>query len=83
MTGARSVPTEGSAYIGDFPAGGTATAVFRASVSDSAEAQTYPLDVYVKYENRDGDSVTSDIETIGVPVGGKIEFIIVSEPADC
>ena len=77
--GSPVVPTQGSAYIGDFPAGGTATAVFRASVSDSAEAQTYPLDVFVKYENSDGDIISSDIETIGVPVGGKTKFIIVSE----
>ncbi|MGB9177002.1 MAG: S-layer protein [Methanoregula sp.] len=77
--GSPVVPTEGSAYIGDFPAGGTATAAFKASVSDSAAAQTYPLDVYVKYENSDGDSISSDIETIGVPVGGKTEFVIVSE----
>jgi len=77
--GSPVVPTEGSTYIGDFPAGGTATAVFRASVSGSAEAQTYPLDVYVKYENSDGDSISSDIETIGVPVGGKTRFVIVSE----
>jgi len=77
--GSPVVPTQGSAYIGDFPAGGTATAVFRASVSDSAEAQTYPLDVYVKYENTDGDIISSDIETIGVPVGKKIEFTIVSD----
>ena len=78
--GSPIVPTEGSAYIGDFPAGGTASAVFRASVADSAEAQTYPLDVYVKYENSDGDSIASDLETIGVPVGGKTQFVIVSEP---
>jgi len=77
--GSPVVPTEGSAYIGDFPAGGTATAVFRASVSDSAEAQTYPLDVYVRYENSDGDIISSDVETIGVPVGGKIRFVIVSD----
>jgi hypothetical protein len=78
--GSPVVPTEGSAYIGDFAAGATATAVFRASVSDNAEAQTYPLDVYVRYENSDGDSITSDTETIGVPVGGKTRFVIVSEP---
>jgi hypothetical protein len=78
--GSPVVPTEGSAYIGDFPSGGSATAIFKASVTNSAEAQTYPLDVYVKYENTDGDTVSSDIETIGVPVGGKIEFDIVSEP---
>jgi hypothetical protein len=77
--GSPVVPTEGSAYIGDFPAGGTATAVFRASVSGSAESQTYPLDVFVKYENSDGDSISSDVETIGVPVGDKIKFVIVSD----
>jgi len=78
--GSPIVPTEASAYIGDFPAGGTVTATFKASVSDSAEAQTYPLDVYVKYENSDGDTITSDIETIGVPVGDKTKFAIVSDP---
>jgi hypothetical protein len=77
--GSPVVPTEGNAYIGDFPAGGTATAVFRASISGTAEAQTYPLDVFVKYENSDGDILSTDIETIGVPVGGKTKFIIVSE----
>ncbi len=77
--GSPVVPTEGSVYVGDFPSGGTATAVFRASVADSAEAQTYPLDVFVKYENSDGDTISSDLETIGVPVGGKTRFVIVSE----
>jgi uncharacterized membrane protein len=78
--GSPVIPTESSAFIGDFPAGGTATCVFKASVNKDAEAQTYPLDVYVKYENRDGDVVTSDTDTIGVPVGGKIAFTIVSDP---
>jgi hypothetical protein len=78
--GSPVIPTEGSAYIGDFPSNGTATCIFKSSVNSDAEAQSYPLDVYVKYENKDGDMVTSDIETIGVPVGGKIKFVIVSEP---
>jgi hypothetical protein len=78
--GSPVVPTQASAYIGDFPAGGTVTGVFKATVSDSAEAQSYPLDVYVKYENSDGDTISSDIETIGVPVGDKIKFVIVSDP---
>jgi hypothetical protein len=78
--GSPVVPTEASTYIGDFPAGSTVTGVFKASVSDSAEAQTYPLDVCVKYENSDGDTITSDIETIGVPVGEKTRFVIVSDP---
>jgi hypothetical protein len=78
--GSPVVPTEGSAYIGNFPSSGTATGIFKTSVNQGAEAQSYPLDVFVKYENKDGDMVTSDIETIGVPVGGKIKFAIVSEP---
>ena len=78
--GSPVIPTESSAYIGDFPKDGTATAVFKASASGSAEAQTYPLDVYVNYENREGDTIKSDIETIGVPVGKKTEFAIVSNP---
>jgi hypothetical protein len=78
--GSPVIPTEGSAYVGDFPANGTATCIFKTSVNSGAEAQSYPLDVYVKYENHDGDMVTSDIETIGVPVGGKIDFKIVSDP---
>jgi hypothetical protein len=78
--GSPVTPTQGNAYIGDFPSGGIATAIFKASASDSAEAQTYPLDVYVKYENRDGDTMSSDIETIGVPVGRKTSFVIVSDP---
>jgi hypothetical protein len=78
--GSPVIPTQGSAYIGDFPVNGTATSVFKTSVDSGAEAQKYPLDVYVKYENTDGDTVSSDIETIGIPVGGKIQFAIVSDP---
>ena len=78
--GSPVIPTEGSAYVGDFPSNGTATCIFKTSVNSGAEAQSYPLDVYVKYENHDGDMVTSDIETIGVPVGGKIDFEIISDP---
>jgi hypothetical protein len=78
--GSPIVPTQGSAYIGNFLSGGTATAIFKAKVTDTADAQTYPLDVYVKYENRDGDTVSSDIETLGVAVGKKTDFAVVSDP---
>lgn len=77
--GSPVIPTEGSAYVGDFPANGTVTGIFKTSVSDGAEAQTYPLNVKVTYKNSDGDQVTSDTETIGVPVGGKIKFEVVSD----
>ncbi|MFA4877303.1 MAG: S-layer protein [Methanoregula sp.] len=72
--GSPVTPTESSVYVGDFPANGTASCTFKASVATDAEAQTYPLDVYVKYEDHTGDTVVSDISTIGIPVGNKIEF---------
>ncbi|MFA4860094.1 COG1361 S-layer family protein [Methanoregula sp.] len=73
-------PTEGTVYIGNFPENGIANCTFRASVTSNAEAQSYPLDVYVRYKDHNGDTVTSDIETIGIPVGGKIGFAITPDP---
>ena len=75
------IPTEGTVYVGDFQPNGTVTCVFRASAVSEAEPQVYPLDVYVKYEDHDGDTVSSEIETIGVPVGKKIEFTITPDPS--
>jgi hypothetical protein len=78
--GSPVIPTAATAYIGDFPSGGTATCFFKASVAENAEAQSFPLDVYVKYKNQEDDYVSSDIETIGIPVGKKIDFAIISDP---
>ena len=69
------IPSDNSVFIGDFPRNGTVTSRYKISISGDAEAQTYPVDIVVTYENRDGDIVTSAVETIGVPVGGKITFI--------
>jgi len=68
------IPTDNSVFIGDFPRDGTVTCRYRISVSSDAEKQTYPVDIVVTYENRDGDVVSSAAETIGVPLGGKITF---------
>ncbi len=73
-------PTDSSVYIGDFVQGTVVTGTFRVSVADKTEEQTYPLDIYVTYENKDGDSVTSESETIGIPVGRKADFVITSGP---
>lgn len=73
-------PTDSSVYLGDFAMGETITGSFRISAADNTEAQTYPLDVYVSYENSEGDTVTSETETIGVPVGRKAAFTITSDP---
>jgi hypothetical protein len=74
------IPTDSSVFIGDFPQNGTVTSRYKVTISGNAEQQTYPVDVVVTYENRDGDVVTSDIETIGIPIGGKISFAITSGP---
>jgi len=74
------VPTDSSVFVGDFSAGSVVTCRYKVAVSDNAEKQTYPVDVAVTYENNEGTVVTSAPETIGVPVGGKTEFVVVSGP---
>jgi hypothetical protein len=74
------LPTASSMYIGDFSVDQTVTSRFKVSVSSDAEEQTYPLDVQVEYENEEGDQMTSDLETVGLTVGKKIDFAIVTAP---
>lgn len=76
------IPTDASSYIGDFPVGAEITSTFKISVKDEAESKTYPLDVYINYENSEGDFVDSERTTIGIPVGGKTEFTVVSDPIE-
>jgi len=73
------IPTDSSVYIGDFPRNGTVTCRYKVAISDNAEKQTYPVDIAVTYENREGDTVTSAIDTVGIPIQGKNSFIIVSD----
>jgi hypothetical protein len=72
------IPTDASVFIGDFGPGDTREIRFRASVSTSAAAQEYPVDVYVEYTTPAGDQGTSDTVTVGVPVGKKIDFTVTS-----
>ncbi|MEI7434700.1 MAG: S-layer protein [Methanomicrobiales archaeon] len=74
------VPVASSVYIGDFPKNSTVPLQYKVSVSRDAEAISYPVNISVTYKNRDGDIVTTDTVTLGVPVGGKIAFIVVSPP---
>jgi hypothetical protein len=74
------VPVASSVYIGDFPKNSTVPLQYKVSVSRDAEAISYPVNISVTYKNRDGDIVTTDTVTFGVPVGGKIAFIVVSPP---
>jgi hypothetical protein len=72
------IPTENSVFIGDFPPNSTVTCSYKVAVSGDAEKQSYPVDVLVMYENREGDVVSSAPDTIGIPIDGKISFSIVS-----
>ena len=71
-------PKTSSVYIGDFPAGGTVNSQFKVTVTGDAEKQVYPLDLHAEYENAEGDVVSSDQETIGLPVGKKVSFVVSS-----
>jgi hypothetical protein len=76
------VPTDSSVYIGDFDSGSIANARYKVTVTGEAERQTYPVDVVVVYQNKEGDFVTSRSDTVGIPVGGKVDFTVISPPAE-
>ncbi|MCX6688830.1 MAG: S-layer protein [Methanoregula sp.] len=73
------IPTDSSVFIGDFPVGSTVTCRYKVAASSQAQSQTYPIDVAVTYMNAQGDTVTSVSDTVGVMVGGKINFNISSD----
>ncbi|MDD1690232.1 MAG: S-layer protein [Methanoregula sp.] len=72
------IPTDGSAFIGDFPSGGIVGCRFKMVASKDATTQTYPVDVLVTYTNSEGDVVTTKSETIGIPVDSKTSFAVIS-----
>jgi hypothetical protein len=74
------VPTDSSVFIGDYPPGAEALVRFKVSVSGNAEAQSYPVDLSLEYLDAEGASATSETVTVGVAVGGKIDFTVVSAP---
>lgn len=76
------LPTDSSVYIGDFPSGSVVDCRYKVSISGDAERQTYPVDVVVVYKNKEGDFVTSRSDTIGIPVGSKMDFEVISLPAE-
>ncbi len=75
------IPTDSSVFIGDFLSGGVISCRYKVAVAGYAGKQAYPVDVSVTYENNEGTVVRSSPETIGIPVGGKTAFDIVSAPA--
>ncbi len=74
------MPVASSVYIGDFPENAVIQLNYTVSVSKSAIATSYPVNLTVTYQNADGTRLTSDPLVIGVPVSGKISFTVVSPP---
>jgi hypothetical protein len=73
------IPTDSSVFVGDFPKNGTLTCRYKLAVSNNAQKQTYPVDVVVTYENNEGAVITSDSVTLGIPVGERTVFVVVSD----
>ena len=79
VSGSPVSPTDGSYYIGAFAPGEAVTAKFKVAASTDASGSSYPMDIVVSYENSEGDKTSSKPVTIGIPVGEKITFEVVSE----
>ena len=75
-------PVDSSVYIGDFPGNDSVSVRYKVAVSTDAGNKSYPVNIVADYENDDGDTVTSDPVTIGVPVGEKVAFTIISPPPE-
>lgn len=74
------VPLDGSSYVGSLPPGAVVSCRFKIRAADQAQEGTYPLDVWIEYRDPHGDLMQSRPVTIGVPVMGKIDFTLLSDP---
>jgi hypothetical protein len=72
------IPTDSTAYIGNFPSGSVTECRFKITASSDATNQMYPLDVLVSYTDSEGTIVSSNTETIGIPVNAKPSFTVTS-----
>ena len=79
-TGSPVSPVDTSVYVGDFPAGGTVSCQYKVAVASEAINKTYPVDVVVVYQNEEGDFINSTTQTVGINVGNKVDFAILSPP---
>jgi len=76
------IPSDSSVFIGDFGQGQTVSCLYKVSLINAEKPQqTSPVDVKVTYTNSEGKITDSTVETIGVPVGGKLGFVVTSPPA--
>ncbi len=60
-------PVDSSAYVGAFAPGQSVNLRYKVAVSSEAAAQSYPIDVVVGYDDRDGINRSGRPVTIGVP----------------
>jgi len=75
------IPVDSSVYIGNFPPGSEYECMFKVKIDDNAERNSYPLNLSVEYLDDRGDTLTSDVVTVGVQVEGKIMFEVKSPEA--
>lgn len=73
------IPTDSTVFIGDFPRDAVTECRYKIAASSDATNQTYPVDVIVSYTNNEGTVVTSNPETIGIPVNAKTRFTVLSQ----
>lgn len=72
------IPSDSTAFVGDFKSGGVVECKFKVSASKDATDQIYPVDVLVTYTNSEGEIITSRSESVGIPVNSKISFSVTS-----
>ncbi len=76
------VPVSSSVFLGSFPPNANISAKYKVSVSKDAEPQEYPVAVSVTYENEDGETQTTPVRKVGIPVGADIEFTLTSQTTE-
>jgi len=75
------VPATNGIYIGDFAPGNTTTARFKITVAEDADpTQTYPIGVYLKYTDYEGNIVQSPLVNTGMDFKQKVKFQAGSDP---
>lgn len=74
------VPIDNNVYIGTFPPGATVAVRYKVNVADTAQASEYPVNIVIGYKDAEGRGLESDPVTVGVKVGGKADFHLVSPP---
>jgi len=75
------VPSTNGLYIGDFAPGNTTTARFKVTVAQDADfTQTYPIGLYLKYTDFEGNMVQSPVVNTGVDFTQKIRFRAQDDP---